>query len=376
MAMRIIQVSGTKGKGSTSAYIANIVTAAGYKCGLFVSPHVQREEERISIDGEYIPRKDLDRLLLQMEEPHYFRAFFKVCMAWFQENDVQVAVMETGLGGRKDPVTELDACESILTHIGMDHMDVLGDTIQQITLEKAMTIRPDGYAITMPQQESVMRILESTCALLNARLVKIKEEDVHIYGDGSFDYQEFINLHIHMLGRRQYINAATAITAARALYHVGVFINPDAVRAGLAATCLPARQQYIEDKDILVDGAHNVDSLQFLHETLKEQFSGRNKVLLVAAMDNKDVSYLDTIATEEQSRVVATEMRYDRCRRAGEMAQIFTGATVVEVIPDVADALAAARRIAAESDAMIVVAGSLYLAGEVLDILEKEKTGV
>jgi len=373
MPMRIIQISGTKGKGSTSTYLANIVSAAGYKCGLFVSPHIQREEERISIDGKCIPRKDLDRLLHEAEEPRYFQSFFKACLAWFAENNVEVAVMETGLGGRKDPVTELDVCESILTHSGMDHMDLLGDTIQQIAMEKAMTIRPQGYVITMPQQEAVMRIFESTCALLNARLVKVKEKDILMNADGSFDFQEYTNMRIHAIGRRQYVNAVTAIVAARALYHVGVFIGAEDVRAGLAATYMLARQQYIEAKDILVDGAHNLDSLQFLHETLKESFAGREKVLLVSAMSNKDVSYLGKIAADEHARVIVSEMDYERCMRAEKLAELFTGASVVEVIPNVGEAFAAARRLAKESGAMIVIAGSLYLAGEILDLLKTEE---
>ena len=122
-------------------------------------------------------------------------------------------------------------------------MDLLGDTIQQIAMEKAMTIRPQGYVITMPQQESVMRIFESTCALLNARLVKVEEKDIVMNADGSFDFQEYTNLRIHAIGRRQYVNAATAIVAARGALSCGCVYWPRgcARRAGgYLYACPPA----------------------------------------------------------------------------------------------------------------------------------------
>lgn len=372
MAMRVVQIAGTKGKGSVSTYLANIVSAAGYKCGLFVSPHVQKEEERISIDGAYIPQKDLARLMKETTEKGYYRKFFQVAQAWFSENEVDVAVMETGMGGRLDPVTKLEAAETVLTHIGMDHMEVLGDTIEQITLEKSMTIRPSGYVITMPQDARAMRIIESTCDMMNARLVKIQPEELVIYEDGTFEYQEYTNLKIEGLGGRQYVNAVTAVIAARALHHVGIFITHDDVRRGLLATNLPGRQQYFEKEQLLIDGAHNIDSFMFLEETLREKFEGQKKVFLIGAMAQKDISYLEKIIVEENAVVYATQVRYDKMRNAEELVALFEGNENVEAhaVSDVGEAFAAASARASQEEALLVVTGSLYLAGEILDILE------
>ena len=151
--MKFIQIAGTKGKGSTSTYLANMISAAGYKTGLFVSPHIRRENERVSIDGADIPSADLARLLRETTQTGYFRKFFQV---------VEVAVMETGLGGRHDPATKLPCAALVLTRIGMDHMEILGDTIQKIALEKAAAIRLGGRVISAPQDDRVRHIVEAT----------------------------------------------------------------------------------------------------------------------------------------------------------------------------------------------------------------------
>ena len=371
--MRIIQVAGTKAKGSVSTYLANIVSAAGYKTGLFTSPHVQREEERIRIDGKLIPTADMQRLLAQSKSKGYYRKFFDACMAWFAENEVEVAIMETGMGGRYDPVTKLEICETVLTRIGMDHMDVLGDTIEQITLEKATTIPQDGYVICMPQPQAALRIIESTCSMMNARLVMVDEADITVYQDGSFDFGEYADLRIKAIGGRQKLNAATAVAAARALYHVGVFINVEHMREGLMHTSLPARQQYIAEKNILVDGAHNVDSLEFLNETLQSDFANSKKVFLVAAMDNKDVGLLSEVA--DGADVFITAVDDERAMDITTMKETVFAAYPKEKVHEVQgvkQAYERARAFAKEQDAMLVVTGSLYLAGEVLDLLDKQ----
>ena len=132
----------------------------------------------------------------------------------------------------------------------------------------------------------------------------------------------------------QYVNAATAVRTAGLLWEAGILVPPEAVRAGLWRTVLPARQQYVAKKDVLVDGAHNADSLRFLHDTLRTRYAGRRKVLIAAAMQEKDVSYFHKMAADQFERVYATQMAYDRCRPAAELAKVFEGAAPVEVLVD------------------------------------------
>ncbi len=172
----------------------------------------------------------------------------------------------------------------------------------------------------------------------------------------------------------QYIDAATAVNAAKALYHVGVYVDEKSVKEGLAAVRLSARQEYIKEKDVLVDGAHNVDSLIYLDDTLKSYFPSRKKVLLIASMKDKDVSYFRTIAQREQPEVYVCRLNYERAAEGDKLAGLFSGLPIsVTVIEDVKEAFAAAHSRAQSEGKMLVVAGSIYLAGEVLDILGKER---
>lgn len=363
--MRKIQVVGTNGKGSVCTYLANILTAAGYKTGLYTSPHVLHKEERISIDGKQISPEDFLRLLGGKEpEEKVFLKYTDACMAYFEEQGVEIAVLETGLGGRLDPVSRYDVDETVLTTIGMDHTDLLGDTIEQIAMEKCATINYQGYVVSMPQVQAVRRIIEVTSELQNARLLFIEPEEFVLHEDGSFDYQEFTYLRTNMRGDVQPQNAATAAVAARALSHVGIFVTPEQVRQGIAETIVPARQQYLGEWDMLVDGAHNEDAILALEATLNSEFAERKIVLLAAAMSNKDVSALGKIAAERGADVVCTQVVDARARSAQSLAELFAGSAVE---PDVGAAFELAQKKAKEQGALLVVAGSFYLAGEVLE---------
>ncbi len=363
--MRKIQVVGTNGKGSVCTYLANILTAAGYKTGLYTSPHVQKKEERIAIDGVQISQQEFDRLLGGKEpEKHVFLRYTEACMQYFEEQGVEIAVLETGLGGRLDPVSRYKMDETVITTIDLDHMQVLGDTIEQITMEKCATIGYQGYVVSMPQQPSVRKIIEVTSQLQNARLIFSEPEEILWHEDGTFDYQEYTGLETKMLGKMQPLNAATAAIAARALSHVGIFITPEHVRRGIANTAIPARQQYLKEQDMLVDGAHNEGALRELWATLDAQFADRKLVLLAAAMAEKDVSVLIEMAQKRGAQVVATQVQDPRARSAQSLAALFPGG---QAQPDLSAALELARRKAKESGALLVVAGSFYLAGEVLD---------
>lgn len=368
--MRKIQVVGTNAKGSVSTYLANILTAAGYRTGLYTSPHVLSREERICIDGKPIARQEFDRLLGGEPTERVFLRYTDACMQYFEEQGVEVAVLETGLGGRLDPVSHYKMDETVITTIGMDHMDLLGDTIEQIAMEKCATIGYQGYVISMPQEQSVRRIIEVTSEMQNARLIFVEPKDLRRYPDGKFDYQEFTGLETKLLGKMQPLNAATAAAAARALSHVGIFITPQAVRQGIANTSMLARQQYLKEQDILLDGGHNADALRELEDTLDSKFAGRKLVMLVAAMENKDVSVLGEIAKKRGADVVATQVQDGRARSAQSLAQLFPAC---EVQPNLGAAWETARNKARHQGALLVVAGSFYLAGDVLHLIWEEQ---
>ncbi|MBQ9942160.1 MAG: hypothetical protein IJP03_04030 [Christensenellaceae bacterium] len=369
--MKIIQVAGTNGKGSVSAYIASILTAAGVKCGLFISPHLVEEEERISIDGKNISREEMQRLMAENEGPNLFYTYCNAAMAWFTANRVEVAVMETGLGGRLDPVTQLPTDIMVITRIGMDHMDTLGDTIQKIAIEKCAIVHKNGYVVAMEQQLEVERILETACELTNARLVFVRQSDL-VQNYGGFDYEGMENLCVNMIGSKQPLNAAVAVRAVMALSHYGIYVELPAIREGLRSMRLAARLQYFKDEDILLDGAHNNDAVAELERALVEHFDGRKLVMLCAAMRDKEVSFFGWMAERRNMSVVTTQLPEERCRTAQEMAQLFDPARTT-VVADLEEAYATARQMAAEQGALLVITGSLHLAGAMLAIIQKEQ---
>ncbi len=366
--MRIIQVAGTNGKGSVSAFAAQILQEAGYKCGLFISPHLCCEEERISINGQNISSEAMHRLMQESTAETLFGRYTDACVKWFRLNQVDVAVMETGLGGRRDPVTSLPADVTVLTRIGMDHMEILGDTIEKIALEKCRTIRYQGYVVSMEQLPSVEKIIQVTCDFMHANLTTVRGSDI-FPKYGGFDFKEYEALCINLMGRSQPLNAATAIMAVRALAHIGIYVEPIHIRNGLRNTKLRARVQFIKDEDMLIDGGHNEDALRELQETLDEHFPDRKMVFLIAAMKNKDVSMLRKIADQRKANVVITQLDMDRCMPAKKLAKLFRWKNHV-VVPDFEQAYAKAKLMAKEKGALLVVAGSFYLAGEVLKRLD------
>ena len=368
--MRFIQIVGTKGKGSTSAYVANILMAAGYKTGLFISPHIQRETERITLNGQEIPRDKLDWLLSLTTETGYFRKFYQAAMGWFYDQRVQVAVMETGMGGRRDPATRLPISQLIYTPVGMDHTDVLGDTIQKICMEKAAAIRNKVNVVMAPQDKRAAGIIRATCFVRRSSLSEVKHEDYCVAEDGSFSAYGIEGLRIQNPGSMQYVNAAVAVRAAKELARRGFRISEQHIREGLANTVLTGRQQYVPQADALVDGAHNVDSLKFLHDTLQTYYADRRKVLICASMKDKDVSYFAQMA-DQFDKVYASQMDYERSMTAQEMAKNFPAGTDITLCTGTEDAYAKAKGYAAEQGAMIVFAGSIYQAGEALDLFER-----
>ena len=369
--MRFLQVVGTKGKGSTSTYIANILTAAGYKTGLFVSPHIQVENERISIDGKNIPDDVLARYMKKTTVSGYFRKFFQVAIMWFHEQNVDVAVMETGMGGRYDPATELDVMQLVITRIGMDHMNILGDTIQKIALEKIAAVRMKGDVISAPQVPEVSTLIKTTTYLRKASLKEVLPEDIKINEDRSFSYMGISNVMLKNPTSLQYVNASVAIASAMGLRRRGFNITGDAIKEALEDTFLLGRQQYLEKENVLVDGAHNVDSLKFLHDTLKNVYGGKRKVLVCAALKDKDVTYFNEMAKDQFEKVFVSQMEYERCFKNTELEAIFDDEVETVLCNDTEDAYRKAKEYIGDQDVMVVFAGSIDQAGEALDMLTK-----
>lgn len=392
--LRILHVAGTNGKGSTCAMLTAILQAAGYRTGLYTSPHLVRYEERIRLDGAPIPggrlaalidrlKGIIDRAVREgLEHPTEFEVGTAAMYAYFAEAGAEVVVQETGLGGRFD-ATNLVAAPlvSVITPIGLDHRDRLGDTPAAIAAEKAGIIKAGVPVVSAPQPPEAAAVLAEAAARAGSRLVRVGAEscegaEVCVRGVEAsaeatrLDYRglaaDLPGLRLGLLGRHQAANAACALAAAELLRERGLDLPEAALRAGLAAARWPARLEVLARRPLLVlDGAHNPDGAAALRRALGELWPRRRFILIAGVLADKDVGGIVAELAAAAVRAVATRPPSPRALPPEDLARRLEAAGCpAEVQPDPAAAVARALALAGPEGA-VCAAGSLYLAGEV-----------
>ncbi len=371
--MKYVHIAGTNGKGSVAEYISRIITAAGKKCGCFTSPHIVSPAERLKIDGRCIEETVLNELISEVKSKGItvndtlFAAQTAAALFWFERGGAEYAVLETGLGGRLDPTNHVTPCISVLTPIDYDHMNVLGDTLEKIAYEKSGIIKPGVPVISTAQHPEVMHIIEQCCINAGAPLtiappVRILSD---VYGQtfetGKDRYK------INALGEHQAHNAALAACAARC-----IGIDGGAICKGLAESRLSCRTQFFKGvPDILIDGAHNAAAVEALIKVMDAYFVGRDKVLLFACMADKDYRTMADKLARHFSKVYVTKADEKRGAGLQTLQELFAKHTTCEAVQAPLDAFRAAREAAINSGAVLVAAGSFYLAGKLLPVVSK-----
>jgi dihydrofolate synthase/folylpolyglutamate synthase len=400
LALPAVHLAGTKGKGSTATMVAQILRSAGYKTGLYTSPHLERLEERFVVDGQLCSDDEFVRLAadvhaatVQLEttspgrSPTFFEITTAMGMLHFARSGVELAVLEVGLGGRLDSTNVCRPLVSVITSISFDHTKQLGNTLAAIAREKAGIIKPgipvvSGVVAAEPR-EVIAQVAHEVQAPLfqrgrdfDVRLVDgAKGESASVYYVQG--QRELGPLTLGMLGQHQAANAATAIAAIAHLPRDRYSIGEPDIRQGLRDACCPARVQVFATRPTLVlDVAHNVASIAALLQTLNEQFAGRRKVLLFASSRDKDTPGMLQQLLPAFDHVVLT--KYIHNPRAVEpaellaMAQAIVSDTPLPVVCQTADhptaAWQAAHAAAGPND-LIVIAGSFFLAAEVQSLL-------
>lgn len=381
-----ILIAGTKGKGSTAAIAASALQSAGYRVGLFTSPHIFSFTERICVDGQEIAKEDFARLVESLK-PHIdrraesgFRTVFEVLTAisflYFLEKKVDFSILEVGLGGRLDSTNVVDPIASVITSIGRDHTDVLGKSLREIAAEKAGVIREGGTVISSPQRKEVLGVIEDTCARKGASLFltgrdlscelltsDLKGSRFRVLGKSADD------LSIPLLGSHQVENSATAYLMLD-LLRKRFSLPSSEIREGFSAVRWPGRLQIVGQKPwIVVDGAHNPDSVKAAVRAVIELFTYRRLVLLFSCLNNKDLAGMARVLSPVADEVVVTRLDNPRSTEPQRLAQRFRKARKpVTVASSVAGGLKVARSAAKERD-LILVTGSFYLVGETLEQL-------
>jgi len=378
---RAVHIAGTKGKGSTAALIESVLRAAGYRTGLYTSPHLHTFRERIQVRGCLIPEADIIRLVGVMQpladqvpEITTFEVMTGMAFAWFAEQEVEWAVLEVGLGGRLDATNVVTPEVSVITSISRDHTAVLGDTLAEIAGEKAGIVKPGVPVVSSPQQGEALEAIRAVCARQGAPLTLVgrdwKWEAVLTRDAGqafalSHDGDAMSGLWIPLLGAFQVENAATAVAALSVLQERGLVLSQDAIREGLRAVDWPGRMEILARGPlVLVDSAHNGDSARKLVAALKSSFDYERLFLVLGASADHLTAALLGALLEAADRAVATQSQHPRAARPGLIVERAAelGFSLL-LAPSVPEALDLALDEASPDD-LICCTGSVFVAAE------------
>lgn len=405
--LKIVHVAGTKGKGSTSAMIAAMLTVAGYRTGVFSSPHLERIEERFAVDGEPCSAAEFAALVEQVRpvveamdaeaatngEPHGGATYFEITTAMalmhFVERKVDAAVLEVGLGGRLDSTNICLPMVSVITSIGFDHMEQLGHTLAAIAGEKAGIIKPGVPVVNGVTEAEPREIIEHIAAERGCTLIQAGRDFRHRYQAGRIDFEFAVageelcleDVPLAMRGAHQAMNAAVALATIAELRRQGWNVSLDAMRRGLVAAKLQGRVEFLPgEPDVVIDTAHNPASAKALAAALAEIAVVGRRTLILAASRDKDVAGIVRELVPHFDRMVVTEYKKNpRAVPACDLAELVRAemggnSKAVEVYSTPAEAWQAVLRTARDGE-LVCIAGSFYLAGE-LRALVMESRGV
>jgi len=396
-----VHVAGTKGKGSTAAMIAAIVRESGYRVGLYTSPHLLSLCERIQVDDTPISKSEFAELTVRVRpviEKLRFRAegmgsFFDILTAlafvYFKERQVDLVVVECGLGGRLDSTNVIQPLVCAITPVGLDHTDRLGETITEIAQEKAGIIKEGTCTIIAPQSIEALRVIQKVCRHRSSPLVEVGVDVRYKLKVENIDKQVldietseglYEDLLLPLSGKYQAGNAAMAVGVAEALINRGVNISVCGVQRGLASVRLSGRMQVVEKRPwVVLDGAHNVLAAENLTGSLRRLFAVRRVIVVLSVHKDKAVQGLCRVISCYGDEIIIPERRALRNRQGDpkEISEICLGyGTPSQVVPSVADAIVKARELAGPND-LVLVTGCFALVGETLEVLyeiEPEET--
>ena len=390
--LKTVVVAGTKGKGSTAAMIASIAQAAGLKAGLYTSPHLCSVRERIRVDGEIVSEETFAALVSELR-PHIeaagmagvrrYRTFFEILTAMalvhFRHIEVDLAVLEVGLGGRLDATNVATPLVSVITSISLDHTEVLGDTIPKIAREKAGIIKPYGLAVVAPQRPEALTVIRAVCEAQHARLHDVAAQWrwqplSYSWERSVFDLhgeaRSYPALEIPLAGPHQMLNAATAIATAEQLRGQGLPISPEGIRQGAKQVQWEGRLETVSRQPwVVLDGAHNRDSAGCLRGALMSCYQYRRLILVLGISANKNLEGIIEELTPLATLTVATRAMVPRAappQRVAALAAKWSDHIIVEEDTQRALAQAIAET---QPDDLLLVTGSLYLVGDAKRLL-------
>ena len=391
--LKFIHVAGTNGKGSTCAMIESVLRCSGYKTGLFTSPYLEHFTERIKIDGKNvnevlfcnIANQVIDTAKKMVKDGFAHPTFFELVTACsfliFLNKKVDIAVIEVGVGGLYDTTNVIKPDLCVISNIGLDHVAVLGDTIEEIARQKAGIIKPNIPVVIYPQDSpAAYAELLYFAKQMNAPVYSVRDAKILIHKSGlkgqefEISYQNItIELELNLLGNNQVFNAATAFISCLVLKSVLKYsMNISTIQQGFKNTIWPGRLEIIQNENplIIIDGAHNRQAASSLRHEIAHLMPNNQCVLLCSIMTTKDIEGISKELSEMAQAIVCTCTDINKSIPSDELCVIMKEyCKNVYDVKEVPLALDKAIDIAKKNNAPLIVAGSLYLAGKVRSLI-------
>ncbi|CEP82000.1 folylpolyglutamate synthase/dihydrofolate synthase family protein [Paraclostridium sordellii] len=391
--LKIIHVAGTNGKGSTCSFISTILKQSGYKVGLYTSPFLETFTERIRVNGENIPENEVGNIVNIIKEkieimvkdgydyPTEFEIVTAMAFYYFNKEKVDFVALEVGLGGRYDATNVIEKpIATVITSISLDHVGILGDTLDKIAFEKGGIIKENCDVIVYPQKNEASKVLKEICNEKNAEYIECDFEDITLkesnINSQKFDCiinnKEYKNLQINLIGDHQVKNSVVALTTIELIKNkLEILISEEDLRKGLMETKWPGRIEKIKENPMfIIDGAHNEEGAESLAKSIDKYFKGKNKILLIGMLEDKDINSVLDILIPRFNSVITTTPDNPRAIDAIKLKEKVEKYNI-EVIckEDINDAVKYVIENSKEDD-VIISAGSLYMIGNVRTIMK------
>ncbi len=390
--LKVIHVAGTNGKGSVCEMLSKVLIGSGYKVGKFISPHLVRFNDGIYINNEEIKDEEVEEIMDELSgyikeynKKHkvpvkWFEAITALSLIYFAKNNCDLVVLETGLGGTTDCTNIANSIVSIITNIGYDHVDILGNSIEEIAKHKAGIIKKNTDTVCI-FQEDVTKVIEEKCKEENTKLHVINEEDIKNYEYEKdkdlqkFDYKNYKNIEINLKGKVQTQNAAEVLECIDILKEKGYKIEEKAIYDGLKNIIHKARMEVLsKDPLIIFDGGHNENAINNLRENVNQYVKDKKRIYIVSNLKTKDYKTNVKILCEDKDAIFFftggnNKQRYvSKCKLYNEASK-YLESNIYKY--DFKDALEIARK--GYSDYAILVVGSFYVYKTACEVLENDK---
>lgn len=364
--LKCIHVAGTNGKGSVCAMISSILIDAGYKVGLYTSPHLKEFNERIRVNNKLISNKDIVKYYLKVKKCVANQSFFEITTAmaflYFAEKNVDFAVLEVGLGGRLDATNVAMPLVSIITNIGLEHTKFLGNTIEKIAYEKSGIIK-EAIPVVTAAEGIALDTIKKISNKKNSKLITINKDSIKIkYNKNIFDFNGYKNIELKKLnGQFQALNAAIAIKSIDTIKNsYNLKINGDNVKKGLLNAKWRGRLEFIA-KNVLVDCAHNPSGFRILASELKT-LNYKNLIIILGFSNDKDIKAISEIINPMANKIILTKSSNERAAEPEAIKKYFKNSMIIK---NPKEALKHAKKIAKKED-LVLIAGSIFFVGELM----------